>query len=206
MIHISTSVLFTLSVLVACTGGSGDAGNDASTFAVDADLNAPDADPNAPDADLNTPDANGGGGVETMTITFASEPVGGSAYAPTNVVATWIETANGAFVQTINRQSAARTQHLVAWTQNSGGQEVDQYAVTGPTRLNHNSPVIATWTIPAALPDGIYTVRIETSDDNSTTAEQDTQGVFTFERDGTASTQIPADPGYSGVTVDYSGR
>lgn len=146
------------------------------------------------------------GGDETMTITFTSEPVGGSQYAPANVVATWIEDANGAFVQTINRQSAVRTQHLVAWTQMSGGLAADQDAVTGATRLDHNTPVTATWAIPAALPDGIYTVRVETCDDNSATAEQNTQGTFTFEKNGTASTQTPVGLGYSNVTLDYSGR
>lgn len=145
------------------------------------------------------------GGDETMTITFTSQPVGGQ-YDPLNIVATWIEDANGAFVQTINRQSAVRTQHLVAWTQMSGGLAQDQDAVTGATRANHNLPVTATWSIPAELPDGIYTVRIETCDDNSNTADQNTQGTFTFEKNGTASTQTPIDVGYTDVTIDYSGR
>ncbi len=131
---------------------------------------------------------------------------GGDVVAPANVVATWIEDANGAFVQTINRQSAVRTQHLIAWTQMSGGLAADQDAVTGATRLDHNTPVTATWAIPAALPDGIYTVRIETCDDNSATAEQNTQGTFTFEKNGTASTQTPVGLGYTNVTIDYSGR
>jgi hypothetical protein len=66
--------------------------------------------------------------------------------------------------------------------------------------------VTATWTIPAELPDGIYTVRVETCDDNSATADQNTQGTFNFEKNGTASTQTPAGLGYTNVTIDYSGR
>lgn len=144
---------------------------------------------------------------ETMTITYTTQPVGNVAdYAPRNVVATWIEDSGGAFVQTINRQSLARTQHLVAWSQMSGGQAADEDAVTGATRANHATPVSATWAIPAALPDGSYTIRVETCDQNSNDAAQNTQGTFTFEKNGTASSQTPAVAGYSNVSIEYSGR
>ncbi len=151
--------------------------------------------------------ADGGGGDQTMSITFTSQPVGNVAqYAPTNVVATWIEDSNGTFVQTINRQSGVRSQHLVAWTQKSGGQDADQDALTGATRPNHATPVTAVWAIPAGLADGIYTVRVETCDENSNTAAQNTQGTFTFEKNGTASIQTPVVAGYTNVTIDYSGQ
>lgn len=159
------------------------------------------------DAGAAEGDAGAAGGDETMTITYTTQPVGNVAqYAPANVVATWIEDSGGTLVQTINRQSLARTQHLVAWTQKSGGQAADQDAVTGATRANHATPVTATWAIPAALPDGIYTIRVETCDQNSNTADQNTQGTFTFEKNGTASTQTPTAPGYSNVSIEYSGR
>jgi len=146
----------------------------------------------------------GGDGTETMTITFTSQPVGGQ-YAPKNVIATWIEDPAGGLVQTINRQSGTRSQYLLAWSQKSGGQAQDQDAVTGATRANHNTPISATWTIPAGLADGTYTVRVETCDRNSNDAAQNTQGTFTFEKNGTASTQNPVVNGYSDVTIEYSG-
>lgn len=150
------------------------------------------------------------GGDETMTITFTSEPTAGLAvpnFAPANLVATWIEDSNGAFVQTVDRQlSNNYARYLLGWAAMSGGIATDQDAVTGATRPNHNTPITATWSIPAELPDGIYTIRVETTDGNANSAEQNTQGTFTFEKNGTASTQTPVGLGYSNVTLDYSGR
>ena len=64
MFRTSITLLFTVSLFAACTGGSGDADNDASSTPVaDADPNAPDADPNAPDG------SSGGGGLTDAAIT-----------------------------------------------------------------------------------------------------------------------------------------
>lgn len=143
------------------------------------------------------------GDPETMTITFTSSPNGG-AYAPTNIVATWIEDAQGNHVKTIDRQAGVRVQHLVAWNQKAGA---NQDAVSGATRANHNTPVTAIWDVAAAaLPDGIYTIRIESADDNSGTPDQNRQGTFTFEKNGTASVQNVAGDGFTDVVIDYSGR
>ncbi len=177
------------------------------TFEPPGDVSNSGPNPGRPDGGI-TPggadaDPGGGGGAETMTLTFTSTPVGGQ-YAPKNIVAAWIEDAQGNHVKTINRQAAVRVQHLVAWNAKAGA---NQDAVTGATRANHNTPVTATWDITAsAVPDGIYTVRIETADDNSGTADQNNQGTYTFEVNGTASVQTPADGLYTGVTIDYSGR
>lgn len=161
--------------------------------------------------------ADGGGGGadggdvtgESMTITFTSEPTGGlaqPAFAPSNLVATWIEDANGAFVQTINRQNSGYAQYLLGWAAMSGGVAADQDAVTGATRPNHATPISATWEIPAGLADGIYTIRIETTDGNAVSADQNTQGTFTFEKNGIASSQTPVGVGYTNVSIEYSGR
>lgn len=57
MTRTSISVLFSVFLFAACSGGSGDDANDASVVVDDADPNAPDADPNAPDASQNGDDA-----------------------------------------------------------------------------------------------------------------------------------------------------
>tara|TARA_R110002096_G_scaffold361075_1_gene554071 strand:- start:9885 stop:10454 length:570 start_codon:yes stop_codon:yes gene_type:complete len=146
---------------------------------------------------------------ETMTITFTSQPTAGLAVpnfageTGENLVATWIEDSNGAFVQTIDRQLSGFSLYLVDWLAMSGGADTD--AVSGATRIDHLTPITATWNIPAEMPNGIYTVRIETADGNAESADQNTQGTFTFEKNGTASTQTPVGEGYTNVTIDYSG-
>ncbi len=162
-------------------------------------------------------DAGGGGGAadaaaggETMTITFTTAVTPGAAqpnFEPANLVATWIEDANGAFVQTIDRQQSGFANYLLGWAAMSGGPAADTDAVTGATRLDHLTPVSATWNIPAELPDGIYTIRAETSDGNAVTPDQNVQGTFTFDKNGVASEQTPLDaPGYTGISISYSGR
>jgi hypothetical protein len=143
---------------------------------------------------------------ETITITFTTEPGGiDLTYAPTNIVATWIEGKDGVFVQTIDRQSSIRTNSLVAWGVRAGPSDTD--AVTGATRLNHATPVSATWTIPSNQPDGMYSIRIETCDANVVTAADNAQGVFSFEKDGVAFNLRDLQlPGYTEVSIEYSGR
>ena len=51
-----------------------------------------------------------------------------------------------------------------------------------------------------------HTFRIETSDRNSNSADQNSQGAFTFEKNGASSVQNAAANGYLNVTIDYSGR
>ena len=140
---------------------------------------------------------------ESLTFTFTSSPVGQVLdYAPANVVATWIEDSAGAYVATIDRQAATRVNHLVAWRAASGPNNLD--AVTGATRLNHAQPVVVNWDIPASLPNGIYTIRVETCDANSNTADQNNQGTFTFDKNGTAALTTGLDGnGYTGITIDY---
>lgn len=144
----------------------------------------------------------GGGGTESVTLTYTSQPIGGSVYAPKNVVVAWLENAGGTYIATLNRQSLTRTKNLVAWLAKAGGNDTD--AVTGATRANHNAPVTATWSIPADLPNGTYTIRIETADGNSVTPDQNNQGSFTFDKNGTASKQEGLTAaGYSNVSIDY---
>lgn len=152
-----------------------------------------------PDGDV------GGGDLESLTFTFTSQPVGiDPVYAPANIVATWVEDALGAHVATIDRQSAVRTNSLIAWRAASGANNLD--AVTGATRINHAQPVVVNWMIPAAIPNGTYTIRVETCDTNAVAEADNTQGTFTFEKNGTASVQTPVGVlGYTDVTIDYSG-
>jgi hypothetical protein len=152
------------------------------------------------------PDADIGGGesTETLTFTFTSSPIGKVLdYAPANIVATWIEDSAGTHIATIDRQAATRVNSLKAWRAASGANNLD--AVTGATRLNHNAPVVVTWPIPATVPNGIYTIRVETCDSNAATPADNNQGTFTFDKNGIASSNPGLDGnGYTGVTIDYA--
>ncbi len=159
-----------------------------------------------PDAGNTTPSPDAYVG-ESLIFTYTSQPVGqDSRWAPANVLATWIEDAAGMHVATIDRKSTVRTSSLIAWLAASGANNTD--AVSGASRLNHDQPVVVDWQIPAALPNGIYTIRVETSDANVTTAAENTHGSFSFEKNGIASIQMGAAVdilGYTNVIIDYSG-
>ena len=130
----------------------------------------------------------------------------GGPYAPRNVVATWVEDANGTFLKTISRWSNARTSHLVAWLAKAGGNDVD--AVSGATRQSHAQPVIATWNLKnkagVEVPDGTYRIRIELADSNSNSANQNDQGTYTFVKNTAASTQTSVPSGGFTATIRYT--
>jgi hypothetical protein len=154
-------------------------------------------------ADAGAPAA----GAETLTIAYTTQ-INSAAYGTNNVVAAWVENAQGEYQGTIDRKSGVRTRNLVAWVAAAPGgiNNTELDVVSGATRLDHNAPVQATWKIPADLPEGTYTVRLETCDENSVTADQNYQGSFTFELNGQPSVQTDlTGDGYTGVKLDYSG-
>ncbi len=166
---------------------------------------------NTPDADTggggDTPDADpgAGNGPEDMTITFTTEPRDNERYSPKNIVAVWIQNANGDFIETIDRYSATRTGSLRAWNAVAPVPPVD--TVSGATRNNHNTAITATWDIKAAnVPDGEYTVRIETCESNANSPDDNAQATFLFTKNGTAASLTPTENNYSNVTIEYSGR
>jgi hypothetical protein len=149
---------------------------------------------------------------ETVTITFttsASPSAGASQYDPKNVVAVWLESANGSFVKTAARWANTRRTKLVGWIAKAGSADVD--AVSGATNAAYGVRT-ATWDMTAraglAAPvDGIYTIRMELADSNATQATQNNQGTFSFNRNGTASSQTAlSNGGFSNVSIVYSGR
>jgi MYXO-CTERM domain-containing protein len=114
------------------------------------------------------------------TLTITSTPNGG-AYAPRNIVVAWIERADGSFVRTIYRRANARKQHLVAWTQKAGPDDVD--AISGGTIDVHITHTIR-WNLRdrtgQVLPDGDYVMRVESTEGNSTNPGQNNQGMVPF--------------------------
>ena len=152
------------------------------------------------------------GKLERMTITFttsASPTAAGSQYAPKNVVAVWIESSAGAFVKTAGRWANARRSHLVGWIAKAGNADVD--SVSGASQPSYKT-LTATWDMTAraggAPPaDGVYTIRLELADGDTTMTSQNNEGTFTFNRNGTASSQANlTNGGFSNVGIQYTGR
>jgi MYXO-CTERM domain-containing protein len=140
-----------------------------------------------------------------LNVTYTSVTRNGQ-FAPRNVVSAWIETPAGAFVKTADRKSGVRTIHLVAWGTKAGAGDAD--AVTGATRLDHATPVTFTWNLRdrtgKVVADGMYTLRLEMAEDNSTTAGQNNQGTFTFVVGPTAQMQTGlANGGFTNVSIDF---
>ncbi|MGZ3429131.1 MAG: hypothetical protein ACXVDD_06255 [Polyangia bacterium] len=170
-----------------------------------------------PPADMASPSSNSDmKSTETLTLTFtttASPSGANSPYAPKNVVAVWLEAPGGTFVKTSARWAATRRTKLVAWIAKAGTADVD--AVSGATNSNYGT-LTAKWDMtsrqspapPLPTPvDGIYTIRMELADSNASQPAQNNEGTFTFNRNGTASTQTNlSNGGFTNVSIVYSGR
>jgi hypothetical protein len=130
-------------------------------------------------------------------------------------VAIWIEGPAvdqdpGPFVKTIGRWASVEADHLVAWQAMAGLNDVD--AVTGATRADHLMKLDATWDLKdkagMPVPDGTYTIRIETSDSNASSSAQNNQGTFTFVKGLQPQVQTNLTGGsvvpYTEVTIDYN--
>lgn len=142
---------------------------------------------------------------ESLQVTVTTTAGGGN-YAPRNVVAVWIENQSGTFVKTIGRWANNRKRHLVAWTQKAGSTDAD--AVSGATRQNHATPLNITWNVldkqNQPLPDGTYTIRMESADMNSSSASQNHQGTFTFVKGPAAQNQSGLmNGGFNTVSIAY---
>lgn len=145
-------------------------------------------------------------GQGTLTVTYTTQSHGGP-YAPTHVVAVWVEGPGGAFVKTIDRWAGVRRQHLVAWTQKAGAADAD--AVSGATRISHTQPVTKTWDLRdrqgQEIADGTYTIRMDLADSNATQAAQNAQGTFTFQKmAGGSNVTGLSSGGFTNVSIVYA--
>ncbi|CAN5907918.1 hypothetical protein BH11MYX2_BH11MYX2_37640 [soil metagenome] len=89
-------------------------------------------------------------------------------YSPRNIGAIWIETAQGAFVKTIERWAGTRAHLLQKFTAASSSNLVD--AVTSATlssHVTHDRVWNLTNLMRCEIPQGDYLVRIEMTDKNA---------------------------------------
>jgi hypothetical protein len=139
-----------------------------------------------------------------VTLTTTTQP---GAFAPRNAVAIWIEDAAGTFVKTIDRHSGVRTQHLVAWNAAAGAGDTD--GVSGASRLDHATPITFNYKLKGrdqqVIPDGTYTIRMESTEVNAVAANENNQGTFTFTKGSVADTQTGlSNGGFENVSLEFT--
>lgn len=140
-----------------------------------------------------------------MTATTAPRNLAGG-YAPNNAVVVWVEDAQGNFIKTIERRAQARIGNLVAWMNAAGPGDTD--SVSGASRLDHNTPLSFQWKLKdrnkRPIPDGTYTIRIEVSETNAISANENQQAQFTFTVGPNPENQTGlANGGVTNVSIDY---
>ncbi len=141
-----------------------------------------------------------GNAAADVSVTLTSTESGGQ-YAPKNIVAVWIEDANGTFVKTIGRWANLRKTDLSTWIGKAGGADTD--AISGATRTSHQLPLNAKWNLrnrtQQVMPDGNYVVKMESTDTGANHV-----GSFPFVKGPTPQKQRGlTSGGFLTVTVDF---
>lgn len=110
-------------------------------------------------------------------------------YAPSNVVAIWVESGTGTFVKTLLVKGSQRRGYLTNWTKSSGSNSTD--AVTGATVHSHSAYTVS-WNGKNAsgttVGDGTYNVCVEFTESNGTGK----YATFSFTKGVAADNQSPA--------------
>jgi len=143
---------------------------------------------------------------QSVTAKFLTTPPGGQ-YAPRNVTVVWVEDSTGTFVKTIARWANQRKQYLIDWNLKAGANDVD--AVTSATRQDHALQIMAIWDLKDrngnVVPDGTYTIRMETADADVSSAASNHEGTFTFIKGATPQVQNNlSNGGFSVASITYS--
>lgn len=142
----------------------------------------------------------------TLSVSVSTSEAGGG-YAPSNVVAIWVQDDNGNFVKTLLAYAASRKTHLNNWqavTTASGSAYDVTDATTGATRSSHSTRT-CTWNATdvngAIVPDGTYHLYMELTDRNNT----GNISSYDFLKGPNGITLSPADePSFSSVNAQWS--
>lgn len=152
---------------------------------------------------------------ESLSVSFTTTSAGGN-YAPTHVLAVWVETSSGTFVKTLGDWSNRRRTSLTQWRAKAGTSDTD--AVMGATNGSHARRTV-TWDMSAkAAPgtpvaNGVYKIWFETVDVNTPGAGTNSiyganRFSFAFTKDGVAkpvTTVTDASGKYTNITYTYTG-
>lgn len=141
----------------------------------------------------------------TLTVSATTSSAGGN-FAPKNIVAIWIEDAQGNFVKTLLAYAQTRKTHLNIWeasTTAAGSPYNTVDAITGATKTSHGTRT-CTWNGTDVngnlVADGTYKVRMELTDKNGT----GNYSTFTFAKDTLPVNLTPADvPSFSTIGITW---
>jgi len=146
------------------------------------------------DSTLNNPIKTAG----SLSVSVLTSPAGGK-YAPSHVLAIWVETAKGTFVKSLLVQAQKRKEYLTNWTTSSLNNTTD--AVTGATLTSHAIRT-CTWNgtdvSGKVVGDGAYRVCMELTDKNAT----GNFSTFSFTKGTAVDNQSPANvSGFSSLAI-----
>lgn len=144
----------------------------------------------------------------TLTVTATTSKTTNGNYSPKNILAIWIEDANGNFVKTLMAYASERKQYLVNWkfkTTIASTSYNTTDAITGATLLSHGTRT-ATWNgknrTAALVADGTYSVRMEVTDNDGFAQNLAT---FSFVKGTTSQTLTPSNTnGFSGINIQWA--
>jgi len=136
----------------------------------------------------------------TLTVTATTSLAWGG-YAPSNIVAIWLEDNTGKFVKTLLAYAQERKQYLTNFIASTANNRVD--AISGATQISFGVNT-CTWNgtnvSKVLVPDGTYTVKMELTDDDLT----GNLGTFTFIKGTTSQTLTPANvPSFSNISIKW---
>lgn len=141
----------------------------------------------------------------TLTVSTSTSSAGGN-YAPRNIIAIWIEDSDGNFVKTLLSYAQTRRTHLNNWqtSTNAAGSEYNTVdAITGSTRSNHATRTCfwdGTNVDGDQVADGLYQVRMELTDKNST----GNLSSFSFEKGGDPLSLTPSNqPSFAAISIEW---
>jgi len=138
----------------------------------------------------------------SLSVTATTSTYSGD-YAPSHVLAIWVESSSGTFVKTLMVYAASRKQHLSDWlSATKSGNTTD--AITGAT-LNSHGKRNCTWNGKNAsgneVGDGAYRVCVEYTESNSGSKI----ARFPFTKGTAADSQTPASAsGVSNVSLKWT--
>lgn len=140
-----------------------------------------------------------------LTVGFTTTSPGGDLrFEPRNVHVVWVENATGGFVKTIGRWGVEEEQHLTQWKA-ADGTNIDGW--TGATPQVYQRYTV-TWNLTdrtgVQVPDGIYFIRFELTNNNAT-LNQYRRTTVAFLKDSVPKSQFyAAQDGYLNITLDYT--
>ena len=140
-----------------------------------------------------------------LTVSASTSDANGN-YAPTNIVAIWVEDSQGNFVKTLMAYAQTRKTHLNKWqasTSAAGTEYNTTDAITGATR-SHHSTRACTWNATNyngnIMPDGDYFIWMELTDKNAT----GNYSSFAFTKNDVEELQAPFNvPSFSDISIDW---